>query len=358
MQTYHETDGLPPVVVTAVGSMPHTDSTEAVDLILGSLPSAPHAPQLSSRDPREQMWIQFTEGLPRFRADFQELRYQFDTTGDPMEEVETFFAEYLKVVEGGSAEAFAIGPEYGGGIHAFLQALQDADRKWPVIKVQVTGPISFATTVTDEAGKPIFYHPLFKDVAVKGVGLKAAWLVERFQPFADTVVVFFDEPSMSAYGSSAFLGISQTDVIEALDDAIALAVDRGGIPGVHCCGNTDWSLLMESAMRIINFDAVDYMHTMAIYPQQLNAFLERNGVLAWGAVPNTERIRSENRDTIVQRVRDGMQTLKSVGVDVANLEKRLMITPACGCAGMSREDVSLAYKLLAELHEAGARFAA
>ena len=41
----------------------------------------------------------------------------------------------------------------------------------------------------------IFYRPVFRDIAVKVMGLKAIWLMEQFKPFADNVLVFFDEPS-------------------------------------------------------------------------------------------------------------------------------------------------------------------
>ena len=166
------------------------------------------------------------------------------------------------------------------------------------MKVQVTGPLSFALTVTDEHKKPIFYHSIFRDVAVKSTGLKALWLLEQFKPLAENVIVFFDEPSLSAYGSSAFLGVSESDVIESLDEVISMALKGGGFPGVHCCGNTDWGLLAQTSTRIINFDAVDYMETVAIYADKIAEFLERGGWLAWGAVPNTEKVEDETVDHV------------------------------------------------------------
>lgn len=349
MDSFKETLEIPAVLVTAVGSLPHGDAGQAVDLIFNSLELAPHAPQLARLDPREQMWIQFTEGLPRFRVDLDNLSYFFDTSGDPLGDVERFYEGYFRVTEGDSADDFAIGSEYGRGIHTFLERLRTENRKRPFIKLQVTGPLSFALTVTDENKKPIFYHPLFRDVAVKGMGLKALWLLDTFKPFAENVIVFFDEPSLSAYGSSAFLGVSKSDVIESLDDLISMVVDRGGIPGIHCCGNTDWGLLMETATRIINFDAVDYMETLAIYGPQLAGFLERGGVLAWGAVPNTEKVERETSDDSVRRIRAGLELLENRGVDRGALTQRLLITPSCGCAGLTLEQTQKVYDLLSEL---------
>jgi hypothetical protein len=349
MENYTETAGLPPVLVTAVGSLPHLEATSAVDLIFKSAQRAPHAPQLSRSDPREQMWIQCTEGLPRFKVDLETLRYHFDTSGDPMAEVEAFYTSYLSVVEGGHALDFAIGPEYGKGIHAFLARLAVLSEKPRFVKAQVTGPLSFALTVQDHSGRPIFYDSTFRDVAVKGMGLKAIWLVDQLKTLADNVIVFFDEPSLSAYGSSAYIGVSKDDVVESLNDVISMVVERGGIPGVHCCGNTDWGMLMETSARIVNFDAVDYMNTMAIYSRELSNFLGRGGVLAWGAVPNTDKIESESGLSVGKRIRDGLSLLEKAGVDSALLRQKMLVTPACGCAGLSVAMAEKVYQVLAEL---------
>ncbi|HTY24605.1 MAG TPA: hypothetical protein VMC85_15840 [Desulfomonilaceae bacterium] len=351
MPDFVETTVIPTLLCTAVGSLPHADADAAVDLIVKSLPRAPHTPQLSRSDPKEQMWLQITEGLPRFRVDWSKQSYYFDTSGDPASEVEEFYSHYLAVIEGSSAEAFAIGAEYGKGIHRLLHKLRTEDKKLPFIKVQVTGPLSFALTVTDENQKPIFYHAMFRDVAVKGMGLKAIWLLEQFKPFADNIIVFFDEPSLSAYGSSAFLGVSKADVIESLDDVISMVLDRGGIPGVHCCGNTDWGMIMETSARVINFDAINYMESMAIYGKELKRFLSLGGVIAWGAVPNTEMVEQETSRDVVRRVQTGFGILGRAGIDRELLDRHIMVTPACGCAGMTLDQAEKTYNILEEIGE-------
>lgn len=349
METFEETRILPRVLATAVGSLPHADAQAAVALISGTLDKAPHIPQLSKADLREQMWLQCTEGLPRFCVDFDEQRYFFDTSGDVLSEVEQFYDQYLQIMEGAAPDAFAIGPVYGKSIHAFRELLRKEDVKRPFVKVQVTGPLSFGMTVTDETGKPIFYHPVFRDIACKGMGLKAMWLIEAFKPFAEQVIVFFDEPSLSAYGSSAFMGVSKNDVIEALDDVISMAVARGGIPGVHCCGNTDWGIVMETTTRILNFDAVDYLNSLAIYGNELAGFVARGGVLAWGAVPNTGRAEQESVEDIVSRIRNGIDVLSGAGADRAELVRHMLVTPACGCAGLTEQQTEKVYQLLSEV---------
>jgi hypothetical protein len=351
MSEFTETDVLSPLTITAVGSLPHESPSSAVQLILDSLEGAPHPPQLPFADPREQMWIQFSEGIPRFRVNVETLSYFFDTSGDPLPELEEFYSRYIAVTEGGTAEAFDIGPDFGQGIRLFRDRIREGGSKRPLIKVQVTGPLSFALTVTDENRRPIFYHSLFRDVAIKGIGLKAVRLLELFKPLAEHVMVMFDEPSLSAYGSSAFLGVSQADVIESLDEVISLVAERGGIPGVHCCGNTDWGLLMETSARVINFDAVDYIDTMAIYGPQVSRFLSSGRVLAWGAVSNTPNIMNETAHDVIERIGRGMRSLEAVGVDRDALTRKMIVTPACGCAGLTQAQAEKVYRVLSELEK-------
>jgi hypothetical protein len=118
------------------------------------------------------------------------------------------------------------------------------------------------------------------------------------------------------------------------------------LTGVHCCGNTDWSLLMRTNVDIINFDAVDYLESLAIYPEQLSGFLEKGGVLAWGVVPNDGRINQESADDILLRLRRGVRVLEEKGVPRDLLLRRIIITPACGCAGLPVGEVERVYEIL------------
>jgi hypothetical protein len=110
---------------------------------------------------------------------------------------------------------------------------------------------------------------------------------------------------------------------------------------------------METSTRIINFDAVDYMETLAIYRNELKGFIARGGVLAWGAVPNTERIRKETADDVIRRVHKGIDMLADTGVDRDALTARVIVTPACGCAGLTAADTERVYGILSELESLG-----
>ncbi len=58
-------DVTPKCTATAIGSMPYADPARALDVIFGAIPDAPIWPQLSKRGLREQMEVQYSEGLPQ-----------------------------------------------------------------------------------------------------------------------------------------------------------------------------------------------------------------------------------------------------------------------------------------------------
>ncbi len=164
-------------------------------------------------------------------------------------------------------ERFAVGPDFAAGLHEFAGRVKQGDKVYPVLKGQVTGPISFGLTVTDENNRPILYDETYSDLLVKLLGMKARWMHDFLAATerAEQVLIFFDEPYLSMVGS-ALVSIDPDFVVEALDRC---SEQVEGLTGVHCCGNTDWSLLLRSQVDIINFDACEYLENLALYPREL-----------------------------------------------------------------------------------------
>ncbi|MCS7228233.1 MAG: hypothetical protein NZ839_04645, partial [Endomicrobia bacterium] len=61
--------------------------------------------------------------------------------------------------------------------------------------------------------------------------------------------------------------------------------------GIHCCANTDWSILTSvKELDIISFDAYEYFETFLLYKEDIKQFINRGGTLAWGIIPNNEKV--------------------------------------------------------------------
>ncbi len=318
----------PDLWTTHVGSVPYLDVTETCVRLVDAL-DVPAWPQFSRRTFRENMYTQNAPGLPGLVEDAVGERIYFDTTGDLTPALEAFYARYLAE----DVDSFALKPAYAAGFFAMLEALSAAPGAWG--KGQVTGPISFGLTVTDQDRRASLYHDLLADTLVKNAAMIARWQVRQIRQVRPNVIVFVDEPYMASFGS-AFINLGREQVIAMLDEVFAAIHAEDALAGVHCCGNTDWSVLMATQVDILNLDAYGYLETLALYPAELRAFLDRGGVIAWGLVPNNEHVFEETPETLTERLRIGFDLIsgraqaRGVNVSADELATRSLIAPSCG----------------------------
>ena len=132
---------------TAVGSFPHTNGAALSERLVAML-DIPCWPQLPRRSFRESMYIQYSPSLPAVIVDEAKEKIFFDTTlltpeglAGPLEQ---FYTHYLEE----NLDAFALLPDYAAGFFDMLEVLSSTSGKWA--QGQVTGPISFGLTITDQ----------------------------------------------------------------------------------------------------------------------------------------------------------------------------------------------------------------
>ena len=340
----------PRCLATAIGSLPHSNPQQAVQVVLSSIADAPIWPQLPALGLHEQMEIQYSEGIPRALIDTEKQRMYIDTTGDYSMELATFYEKYLAE----DVDAFAITPAFSKGIPAMYAALEKLGGTRPFVKVQTTGPLSFGLTIVDENKRAIYYHPEFSDVVLKALAMKCRWQIRQFKKFAQGVICFIDEPILSAFGSSTYVSVTRDDVIAKLSEVIEAVHAEGALAGIHCCGNTEWSILVDAGVDIVNFDAFDYGETIALYPEAVKRHLAAGKTLAWGVIPtNSAKIRTQTVDTLKAKFFAGVDNLVAKsGIDRALVLRQAMLTPSCGTGSLPVADAELVFTLLRELSTA------
>jgi hypothetical protein len=120
--------------------------------------------------------------------------------------------------------------------------------------------------------------------------------------------------------------------------------------GVHCCGNTDWGLLLETPLDILSFDSYGFFDNLLLYDKPLNAFFQRGGYVAWGLVPTGgDDLAQETGDSLWQRFTSQVERLAGVGLGIPKVLRHSLLTPACGLGYLSPEAATRALTLLAEL---------
>jgi hypothetical protein len=342
----------PKYTATAIGSLPHTDPESAINVIFKSIPEAPIWPQLPNRGLLERMEPQYIEGMPSAVIDREKDRIYFDTARDYSEEFAEFYELYMKVEEDPSTDlsGMAIGPEHSKGIKALLERLKKDGRKLPFVKGQTTGPCSFTLTAVDENKRAIYYNDEFRDMAVKALALKSRWQIRQFAPYAEKVICFIDEPILSAFGSSTYIGVRREDVVAILSEMAAVVRSEGAMAGVHCCGNTEWSILVDAGFDLINLDAYTYGHTLGLYPDKIKSFIKKDGIIAWGIVPTSQVIKNETVELLCERLFEAIDALSAkCGIEKDEILSRSMITPSCGTGSLSIEDAERVFDTLSDL---------
>ena len=332
----------PRALATGIGSMPHSDTRQAMSVMFQNFSTLPYWPQLPKRDFRENMYAQFSEQLVGVKLDLPQELISVIIDNDTMAQVEAFYARYLE----DNADLFAVGQDYAAGLYAMRDnraALKNA--RW--IKGQITGPISFGLKVVDQNLKPMLYDDSLRDVLVKHLARKAQWH-EKFLSDLGTPITFVDEPSLALIGASV-VALNRDEVIRDLEEVYS---SIHGLKGTHCCGNTDWSLLMATSVDIISFDALNYAENLALFADDVKQFLNRGGALAWGIVPTVEEeIASATADGLVARLESAMDLLVKKGIDRDLLYERALITPACGLGTVSMQAAERAFALTREVSE-------
>jgi len=334
----------PRCLSTTIGSLPHTDVALGTRLMFESTPEIPSWVQFPRRVFCENMMVQFTEGMPGL-VEGEEKVY-FDTAApDYVDELTDFYARYLAVTESGDAEAldsFGLSPRYAAGFGEFVARLPEQPAPAVMLKGQVTGPFTLGANLLDQDRRCSYYDDQLRDVIVKTVALRALWQIDRLSAFGLRVMIFLDEPSLLGFGSQTFITISREDIIGDINEVVAVIHDQTALAGVHCEANTDWSLLMESDLDILDFDAYDHMQAMTLYPAELHAFLERGGSLGWGIVPTLDReaAATETIPSLLSRLDEGLDRLVRKGFDRELLLRRALITPSCGAGGVLTEPLA------------------
>ena len=345
---------IPSFVATGIGSVPHTEVQEAMEVIKKGLPVIPHWPQLPKISAAEGLIGQNTALLTKIGliVDNGQRAPYFDTAQDDWaEKLTVFYTDYLGAVESEEIlEEFAYPVDYAAGLFHFLEHFDPAlYRNALFVKGQVTGPVTLGLTITDQNRKSAYYNDELKDLVLKIVEQNARWQVKALAKLGRPVIVFADEPGLYAYGQSTHITLKSNEIKNELNQVFDAVSDAGGIPGVHCCASTDWSILLRSNATIISFDAFEYFEKFAAYAKDILGFLERGGILAWGIVPTSDKINTHTADDLVKLLLEQIGTLVAKGVPEGLLKSQALITPSCGTGTLSPEQAELVYTVMGEV---------
>jgi len=341
------------VLTTGIGSMPQKEPKEALDLIFKYTPFVPFWPQLPKRDIREGMCLQFSEGFSFLKIYEKGIIYELK---DSEKNLEDFYSHIINE----DIDYFRISPEFALGLYLFYERLKKINLKEiQFIKLQITGPFTFLGSIKDAEGNLVLQNETIMEAISKGLTMKALWQIKLFKEFNKRIIIFFDEPYLSCFGS-AYTPINREEILKILNQVFSelkklvyqkLSLNSKDILlGLHCCGNTDWSIFLEmDDLDILSFDAFGFADKLLLYSSQIKGFLKRKGILCWGIVPTLEFNDKIDEIFLLERFNSIFNEFLKKGLDKELILDNLILSPACGLGNVKEIYTERIFALLSQL---------
>ncbi|MFW6147414.1 MAG: hypothetical protein ACOC6B_03370 [Thermodesulfobacteriota bacterium] len=333
-------------MATGIGSVPFLDVERTCRNILELCPDVPFWPQFVKRSFLEDMSVQASQGLPFIALNHENGSMYLDFSDNQEKQLVNFYEHFMAE----DTDYFAISPEYASGLYTLVEMIKNnPDRCGPYIKGQIVGPITFAGSLMDTTGRPALNNQEILDTIVKGLAIKALWLVKAMSIEGKTTILFLDEPYLSGYGS-AFTPIQRHEVISHIREIIDyLRARTHALLGIHCCGNTDWSMIIDTGIDIVSFDASEYLDYFLLYKDDIKRHLQNGGAIAWGLVPTVSFTGKETIRDLAARLEEGLNAFNTWGLDRNMVAERSLVTPACGVGSIEPPLAEQILELLSRL---------
>lgn len=337
----------------AIGSLPHNTVESAMEVVKKDFSEIPFYPQLSNINRNEDMTIQFLEGLPSFLPSNES--FEIDTESEKFfEDLESFFTDYEEIIADTDTEIlekYAISKEFSSTFPEFEKIIKNTKPQYA--KAQIIGPFTLAAMLTDQNGINAIFDETLREIVVKLLTLKVLWQIKHIKQANPTTIpiIFMDEPTLSQLGTSAYLTISDKDVVDMLAEISEIIHQNGGISAIHCCGKCDWTILIKAKADIINFDAFAFSEHLGLFAQEIDKFLRDGGKLAWGLVPtlDVEALKNITLADLIKDFGQGIKYLTNKGIDEKLIIDNSLITSSCGAGSLSVELAQKAMDLVFEL---------
>jgi methionine synthase II (cobalamin-independent) len=310
---------LPPIRTTGIGSWPGTDMPDAIKITFAECPDLPYLPELPARGPHAQLIGRSTAFLAGLAVDLQPAGWRLtDASGRDHRMAISMLRSDLDLLE------------------EHIQGYQGA------VKLSVAGPWTLAAMMERPRGDRVLAdsgarRDLSQSLA-EGTAQLVAELVRRLPDIEPLIQL--DEPMLPAVLAGTIAnasGLSRHRAIEPNEISSAMIYIRERLAptpiAVHCCAaDPPIELLRLTGASGVLLD-IDRLSGPDW--DQVATTLEAGTWVGMGALPTDDRP-SPNQfgpDQVARRV---LQPLRDLGVEPP-VAARIVITPACGLASVSRD---------------------
>lgn len=311
---------LPPFATTGIGSLPHTQLELGLQMALQV--DIPYVPQLPSGNPAELMIPAALDGLPGL---------SFDAEGMCIIDVALWerdqrFAPSLDgALKSDDRAEFEPSAQACRAWKPFLWEI--ANRKLAFAKAQIAGPCTVRWATRTSLGQPIAEIAALDQQIFKLLLARCLAMVKALRRVSATPILYIDEPGLYALDRTNARHLLALQELKML----VVALQReGALVGLHCCGNTEWPMLLGLGVDLLSLDVRLSLDAVLEDQAPLLRFLSSGGALSLGIVP-TNLATSFSVLELVDSVEASL--IATLGRRRAlEVMSQSVITPACGLA--------------------------
>ncbi len=312
---------LPPCATTGIGSLPHSQLELALQMAFQV--DIPYLPQLPAGNPSEFMIPGALDGLPGLRFDGEGL-CSIDID-EWQRRREVFGASVESALSSGDLEMFEPSPQACRAWKPFLWEI--ANRKLAFAKSQIAGPATVRWATKTSAGNPASDVPDLDQQIFRLLLAKCLAMAKAVRRVSATPIIYLDEPGLYALDRTNAQHLITLQEIKVL----VMALQReGALVGLHCCGNTDWDLLLDTGVDLLSLDVRLSLDAVLEDRDALERFLASGAAFSLGIIP-TNVAASFSVSELVDSVEASLTA--TLGRSRAReVILHSVLTPACGLA--------------------------
>nr|HID58120.1 hypothetical protein [Desulfobacterales bacterium] len=331
----------PNFTAAMMGAVPYRDVERALHVILENFPEAPSIPIMT----RSIRWL--LEGIPCLVFDRERRQVFLDPSPEREDELLEFYERY----DQGDLDYFSVSRKTAPFFYAMIDRLKE-DRphglRW--VFFHTAGPILLGDVIKQTDGSPSIHHETLRDVLIKGTSMKARWLERKIKKEVPGVEVVADMPETTLVNFTSASGTgTRQEIIDAINEGF---MGLTCLTWIHCCANIDWSLLTDSNVDVINFDAYQHSDRVALYSDEFKTFLERGGMIGWGIVPVIEEaMLKESVKSLVEKLEKAIDLFVRKGIDGELLASSSWILPSCETVLLTPDQSDAVFRMTSEVSQ-------
>ncbi len=323
-----------------LGSLPHRNAVQALDVSRRYAGALLAWPQLPERSFREQSFVQSAAGFPGLICDAAQARMYVDRAAAERG-LDRLALAYLE----DDPDYAQLSAEDAAGLDELLRQGENL-RDARALKGQLVGPISLAAHLTDERQRPLIHDEMLLAALAQHLRLRAAWQEARLSELSDTTIICLDEPFLEIVGLP-FMPLDWQTARDQIDEAL------GGVNGCKALfagGAVNWSEVLQTSVELIIADVYEHGHALVAAADALMAFLERQGVVGLGLIPaDEEALPRVTAEGLIERLDALFGDLERAGVPADRLVRQAVVSPVDMLNRLSVTTAERALQLVAEV---------